>query len=96
MTAEQTLGIRRAIPEPGNETRLVMIDAFSGVSTDLRAEAGVKINPSPLPENVIATFGKTRLNAPAFTTRAAREDRAATCASPHGRPVERESFFIDV
>ena len=45
MTAEQTLANRMANPEPGNDTRLVSIDATTGVSTDLAAGPGVKINP---------------------------------------------------
>jgi Tol biopolymer transport system component len=49
MTAEQTLGIRRLAPEPGNDTRLVSIDVVTGAFKDLAAGAGVKINPSPLP-----------------------------------------------
>jgi Tol biopolymer transport system component len=49
MTAEQTLANRRSSPEPGNDTRLVSIDADDGTSTDLPAGPGVKINPSPLP-----------------------------------------------
>src|SRR5579863_7982131 len=53
MTAEQTLANRLANPDPGNDTRLVSIDATNGVSTDLAAGPGVKINPSPLPGNEV-------------------------------------------
>ena len=48
MTGEQTLANRRATPGPGNDTRLVSIDVTTGVSTDLKAGPGVKMNPSPL------------------------------------------------
>src|SRR5689334_2896276 len=51
MTAEQTLANRRPSPEPGNDTRLVSIDASTGVPADLPTGPGVKINPSPLPGN---------------------------------------------
>jgi TolB protein len=57
MTAEQTLANRRPSPEPGNDTRLVSIDASTGVSADLSTGPGVKINPSPLPGN---QFGYVR------------------------------------
>src|SRR5579863_7611226 len=49
MTAEQTLANRLANPDPGNDTRLTSIDVTSGVSLDLAAGPGVKMNPSPLP-----------------------------------------------
>jgi Tol biopolymer transport system component len=48
MTAEQTLANRKPSPEPGNDTRLVSIDAQDGTSVEIPAGAGVKMNPSPL------------------------------------------------
>ena len=60
MTAEQTLANRIANPLPGNDTRLVSIDATTGVSTDLAAGPGVKINPSPLPGNDVGYVRKDK------------------------------------
>jgi TolB protein len=58
MKPEQTLANRRASPEPGNDTRLVSIDTTTGISSDLRAGPGVKINPSPLAGNEIGYIRK--------------------------------------
>jgi TolB protein len=58
MTAEQTLANRRPAPEPGNDTRLVSIDATTGISADVAAGPGVKINPSPLMGNEIGYIRK--------------------------------------
>jgi Tol biopolymer transport system component len=58
MTAEQTLANRRAAPEPGNDTRLVAIDIATGVSSDLAAGPGVKIQPSPLKGDEIGYIRK--------------------------------------
>ena len=60
MTAEQTLANRVANPEPGNDTRLVSIDATTGVSSDLAAGPGVKIDPSPLPGNDVGYVRKDK------------------------------------
>src|SRR5262245_36490575 len=58
MTAEQTLENRRASPDPGNDTRLVSIDIATGMSSDVPAGPGVKMNPSPLPGNDIGYVRK--------------------------------------
>jgi TolB protein len=63
MTAEQTLANRRPAPEAGNDTRLVSIDPATGVTTDLNAGPGVKINPSPLPGNEIGYIRKDSITA---------------------------------
>lgn len=60
MTAEQTLANRLGNPDPGNDTRLVSIDATTGASTDLAAGPGVKINPSPLPGNEVGYVRKDK------------------------------------
>ena len=60
MTAEQTLANRRPSPEPGNDTRLVSIDSSTGISTDLPAGPGVKINPSALPGNDVGYIRKDK------------------------------------
>lgn len=46
MTAEQTLANRRPSPEPGNDTRLVMIEVATGKTPEVPAGPGVKFNPS--------------------------------------------------
>lgn len=46
MTGEQTLGNRHMHPDPGNDTRLVLVDVATGETTDLAAGSGVKFNPS--------------------------------------------------
>ena len=63
MTAEQTLANRLANPDPGNDTRLVSIDATTGASNDLAAGPGVKMNPSPLPANDIGYVRKDNADA---------------------------------
>ena len=60
MTAEQTLANRIANPDAGNDTKLVSIDITNAVSTDLPAGPGVKINPSPLPENDVGYVRKDK------------------------------------
>ena len=49
MAAEQTLAIRRALPESGpggTDTRLVSFDVGSGTSEEVKSAAGVMFNPS--------------------------------------------------
>jgi Tol biopolymer transport system component len=58
MTAEQTLDNRLNTPEHPEDTRIVSIDIKSGKISDLPAGAGVKLNPSLLPNNVIAYVRK--------------------------------------
>lgn len=92
MTAEQTLANRRPSPDPGNDTRLVSIDASTGLSTDLRAGPGVKINPSPLPGNEVGYVRKDNA-APGsgiyYTSgkRGPRGDIRAASWSPDGKYV---------
>ena len=58
MTAEQTLGNRRAFPEPGNDTRLVSFDIATLAASDVPAGPGVKMNPSWLPGGEIGYVRK--------------------------------------
>jgi TolB protein len=59
MTAEQTLANRMANLQAGaNDSRLASIDITTGISTDLPAGPGVKINPSPLPGNDVGFVRK--------------------------------------
>src|SRR3954452_9871704 len=57
-TAQQTMQLRRAVPEPGSESRLVSIDMTTGALADIQAGPGVKINPSPLPGNAVGYVRK--------------------------------------
>jgi Tol biopolymer transport system component len=55
MTAEQTLSIRRALPESGpdgSDTRLVAFDLISGTAEDVKSAAGVMFNPSYVGDTV--------------------------------------------
>ena len=58
MTAQQTMTNRLSKPLPGNDTRIVSIDATTGASVDLPSGPGVKINPSPLAANEIGYIRK--------------------------------------
>jgi Tol biopolymer transport system component len=92
MMAEQTLANRMGSPDPGNDTRLVSIDATSGASTDLGAGRGVKMNPSPLPGNDVGYVRKDKADTGAgiyYTSgkRGPRGDIRAASWSPDGRHV---------
>ena len=92
MTAQQTLANRMANPEPGNDTRLVSIDAATGVSTDIAAGPGVKMNPSPLPGNDVGYVRKDKADAGAGIyylndKRGPSGDIRTASWSPDGRQV---------
>ena len=92
MTAEQTLANRRPFPDPGNDTRLVSIDAATGTSSDLPAGPGVKINPSPVPGNDIGYVRKDQAEPGSgiyYTSgkRGPRGDIRAASWSPDGKYV---------
>ncbi len=57
-TAQETMQVRRNAPEPGSQSRLVSIDINTGALTQLPADPGVKINPSPLPGNNVGYIRK--------------------------------------
>ena len=46
MTAEQTLGVRLAVPAPGHDTRLLSFDVATGASREVTSGPGVKFNPA--------------------------------------------------
>jgi len=81
MTAEQTLGTRMANIAPGNDTKLLSIDIDTGVSTDLPAGPGVKINPSPVSGNEIGYVRKDKAE------RGPRGDIRTASWSPDGKRV---------
>ena len=92
MTAEQTLANRLGNPDPGNDTRLVSIDATTGASTDLPAGPGVKMNPSPLRGNDVGYVRKDKADAGAGIyyirgKRGPRGDIRAASWSPDGKHV---------
>ena len=90
MTSEQTLANRRSSPEPGNDTRLVSIDVTSGVAHDLKAGAGVKINPSPMAANEVGYIRKDTDEAGIYYLNGRRGPRGAirnASWSPDGTQV---------
>jgi Tol biopolymer transport system component len=60
MTAEQTVKVRFANPEPGIDTALVSIDIDTGGSAELSSGPGIKINPFPLPGNDLGYIKKDK------------------------------------
>jgi len=92
MMAEQTLANRMGSPDPGNDTRLVSIDATTGASTDLAVGHGVKMNPSPLPGNDVGYVRKDKTDTGAgiyYTSgkQGPRGDIRAASWSPDGKHV---------
>jgi len=58
MDAQTTLETRRAVPLPGNDTRIVSVDVATGATTDVPAGPGVKFNPSVLSDTEIGYIRK--------------------------------------
>lgn len=92
MTAKQTLVTRRAVPDPGNDTRLVSIDVATGVRRDLAAADGMKMQPSPLPGDEVGYIQKDAAGSGAgiyYTSgkRGPRGDVRAASWSPDGARV---------
>ena len=90
MTAEMTLANRRTSPDPGSETNLVSIDIATGHLINLSAGPGVKMNPSPLPENDTGYIRKDSADEGIYYTSGRRGPRGpirAASWSPDGARV---------
>jgi len=89
-TAQQTMDLRRAAPEPGSESRLVSIDMTTGALTDVPAGPGVKVNPSPLPGNEVGFIRKDSADDGIYYASGRRGPRGpirAAAWSPDGKRV---------
>jgi TolB protein len=90
MDVQKTLETRRAVPRPGNDTRIVSIDVATGAMTDVPAGPGVKFNPSILAANDIGYIRKDSDDAGIYYTGGARGPRGQVRAaswSPDGSRV---------
>ena len=90
MDVQKTLETRRAVPLPGNDTRIVSIDVTTGAVTDVPAGPGVKFNPSILPDSEIGYLRKDSDDAGIYYTSGARGPRGQVRAaswSPDGKRV---------
>jgi len=89
-TGQQTMDLRRSVPEPGSQSRLVSIDISNGTLTDVAAGPGVKTNPSPLPGNDIGYIRKDSADAGIYYASGSRGPRGpirAAAWSPDGKRV---------
>ncbi len=89
-TAQQTMDLRRSLPDPGRESRLVSIDITTGALTDVHAGPGVKMNPSPLSGNDIGYIRKDSADAGIYYASGSRGPRGpirAASWSPDGKRV---------
>lgn len=89
-TAQQTMDLRRAAPDPGGQSRLVSIDVTTGALTGIQAGPGVKINPAPLSGNNVGYIRKDSDDAGIYYTNGSRGPRGAIRAaawSPDGKRV---------
>ncbi len=89
-TAQQTMDVRRANPDPGTESRLVSIDVTTGTITEIHAGPGVKMNPSPLPGNDVGYIRKDSDDPGIYYTSGSRGPRGpirAAAWSPDGKRV---------
>jgi TolB protein len=89
-TAQQTMDLRRSLPEPGSESRLVSIDMTTGAVTAVNAGPGVKINPSPLPGNDVGYIRKDSADAGIWYSSGSRGPRGpirAAAWAPDGKRV---------
>jgi TolB protein len=89
-TAQQTMDLRRTLPDPGTESRLVSIDMTTGALTDVHAGPGVKTNPSPLSGNNVGYIRKDSADAGIYYASGSRGPRGpirAAAWSPDGKRV---------
>jgi len=89
-TAQQTMQIRRSVPEQGSQSRLVSIDITTGALADISAGPGVKVNPSPLPGNDVGYILKDAAEGGIYYASGSRGPRGAIRAaswSPDGKRV---------
>lgn len=91
MTADQTLANRRPKPEPGNDTRLVVVDVMTGTEAEVPTGTGVKFNPAYVRDHVayIRKDGTTPETGIYYSdgTRGPKGDVRAASWSPDGRRV---------
>jgi Tol biopolymer transport system component len=89
-TAQQTMDLRRATPEPGSVSRLMSIDMTTGTLTEIAAGPGVKVNPSPLPGNEVGYIRKDSTDAGIYYASGSPGPRGAIRSaawSPDGKRV---------
>lgn len=90
MDVQKTLETRRAVPLPGNDTRIVSIEVATGAVTDIPAGPGVKFNPSILASNDIGYIRKDSDDTGIYYTSGGRGPRGQVRAaswSPDGSRV---------
>lgn len=81
MDAEATLGNRTLTSGTVSGTKLVSIEVASGLSTEVSAGPGLKVNPSPLPGNDVGYVRKDTAEAGIYYTSGRRGPRGAIRAA---------------
>jgi Tol biopolymer transport system component len=90
MDVEKTLETRRVSPQPGNDTRIVSIDAATGTTTEVAAGPGVKFNPAFVSAREIGFLRKDSRETGIYYSSGARGpngDVRAAAWSPDGSRV---------